>query len=73
MHKVVIPDHILACVIKSQGRWNVHDDVPPAETAFVVVDMQNYFKGGQHPCDSQMHAGVEAPTVEEGRPGSGSV
>jgi len=43
MHKVVIPDHIRARVIKRQGRWNVHDDVPPSKTAFVVVDMQNYF------------------------------
>lgn len=41
--RVVIPDHIRERVIQRQGRWNVHDDVPPAETAFVVVDMQNYF------------------------------
>ena len=43
MHKVVIPEHIVARVIKRQGRWNVHDDVPAKKTAFVVVDMQNYF------------------------------
>jgi ureidoacrylate peracid hydrolase len=43
MHKVNIPDHIVARVIKRQGRWNVHDDVPAQQTAFVVVDMQNYF------------------------------
>jgi ureidoacrylate peracid hydrolase len=43
MHKVVIPDSIRARVLKRQGRWNVHDDVPPVQTAFVVVDMQNYF------------------------------
>jgi ureidoacrylate peracid hydrolase len=43
MHKVTIPDHIVARVLKRQGRWNVHDDVPPRQTAFVVVDMQNYF------------------------------
>ena len=43
MHKVVIPDHIKARVIKRQGRWNVHDDVPPEKTALVIVDMQNYF------------------------------
>jgi ureidoacrylate peracid hydrolase len=41
--RVIIPDHIRERVIERQGRWNVHDDVPPAETAFVVVDMQNYF------------------------------
>lgn len=43
MHKVNIPDHIVARVLKRQGRWNVHDDVPAQKTAFVVVDMQNYF------------------------------
>lgn len=43
MHKVVIPDHIKARVIKRQGRWNVHDDVPLEKTALVIVDMQNYF------------------------------
>lgn len=43
MHKVHIPDHIVARVLKRQGRWNVHDDVPAVKTAFVVVDMQNYF------------------------------
>ncbi len=43
MHKVDIPDHIVARVLKRQGRWNVHDDVPPRRTTFVVVDMQNYF------------------------------
>ena len=41
--RVVIPDHIRKRVIERQGRWNVHDDVPPEQTAFVVVDMQNYF------------------------------
>jgi nicotinamidase-related amidase len=43
MHKVHIPDHIVARVLRRQGRWNVHDDVPARRTAFVVVDMQNYF------------------------------
>jgi ureidoacrylate peracid hydrolase len=43
MHKIDIPDTVVARVINRQGRWNVHDDVPPRETAFVVIDMQNYF------------------------------
>jgi ureidoacrylate peracid hydrolase len=43
MHKVDIPEHIVARVLKRQGRWNVHDDVPAQQTAFIVVDMQNYF------------------------------
>src|SRR5262245_16951992 len=57
MHKIHIPDKIVARVIRRQGRWNVHDDVPPQETAFVVVDMQNYFMApGQQ---------VEIPTARE--------
>jgi ureidoacrylate peracid hydrolase len=57
MHKVEIPQHIVARVLKRQGRWNVHDDVPPHQTAFVVVDMQNYFMApGQQ---------VEIPTARE--------
>lgn len=43
MHKVHIPEKIVARVLKRQGRWNVHDDVPAEKTALVVVDMQNYF------------------------------
>jgi nicotinamidase-related amidase len=43
LHKVHIPEKIVARVLKRQGRWNVHDDVPADKTAFVVVDMQNYF------------------------------
>lgn len=43
MHKVVIPEHVRQRVISRQGRWNVHDDVPVKNTAFVVVDLQNYF------------------------------
>ncbi len=43
MHKVEIPDYIRQRVIERQGRWNVHDDVPAEKTAFLVVDMQNYF------------------------------
>ena len=43
MHKLNIPDYIVTRVLKRQGRWNVHDDVPAKQTAFVVVDMQNYF------------------------------
>ena len=57
MHKVQIPEHIVARVLMRQGRWNVHDDVPPQQTAFVVVDMQNYFMApGQQ---------VETPAARE--------
>jgi ureidoacrylate peracid hydrolase len=55
--RVVVPEHIRDRVIERQGRWNVHDDVPPAETAFVLVDMQNYFMApGQQ---------VEVPAARE--------
>ena len=62
MHKVHIPEKIVARVLKRQGRWNVHDDVPPDQTAFVVVDMQNYFMArGQQ---------VEIPAAREIVPGA---
>jgi nicotinamidase-related amidase len=43
MHKVEIPQRIVARVLRRQGRWNVHDDVPARQIALLVVDMQNYF------------------------------
>ena len=57
MHKVIIPEEIVARVIRRQGRWNVHGDVPSGQTALLVVDMQNYFMApGQQ---------VEVPAARE--------
>jgi ureidoacrylate peracid hydrolase len=43
MHKVSIPQSIVDRVIAKRGRANVFEDIDPAKTALVVVDMQNAF------------------------------
>lgn len=43
MHPFTMPDWAMRRVVGRQGRSVVHDDVPAAATAFVVVDMQRYF------------------------------
>jgi ureidoacrylate peracid hydrolase len=43
MHKVSIPQSIIDRVVARHGREHVHDDLVPARTALVVVDMQNAF------------------------------
>jgi len=43
MHKVSIPQSVIDRVIARRGREHIHDDLHPAKTALVVVDMQNAF------------------------------
>jgi ureidoacrylate peracid hydrolase len=43
MHKVSIPQSVVDRVIVRRGREHVFDDLDPAKTALVVVDMQNGF------------------------------
>jgi ureidoacrylate peracid hydrolase len=43
MHKVTIPEDVIARVVQRRGKWHVHADVPARDTALVVVDLQNYF------------------------------
>src|SRR6516164_2803326 len=43
MHKVSIPQSIIDRVIARRGREHVFEDIEPAKTALVVVDMQNAF------------------------------
>jgi len=43
MHTLSIPQSVLARVIERRGREHIHDDLDPAKTALVVVDMQNAF------------------------------
>jgi ureidoacrylate peracid hydrolase len=43
MHKVSIPQSVIDRVVARRGREHVHDDLVPARTALVVVDMQNAF------------------------------
>jgi ureidoacrylate peracid hydrolase len=43
MHKLSIPASVVERVTKHAGREHPFDAIAPAKTAFVVVDMQNYF------------------------------
>jgi ureidoacrylate peracid hydrolase len=43
MHAVSIPQSVVDRVIARRGREHVYDDLDPAKTALVVVDMQNAF------------------------------
>jgi len=43
MHKVSIPQSVIDDVVKHRGREHIFDDIDPAKTALVVVDMQNGF------------------------------
>ncbi len=43
MHQLNIPQWVTDRIIAKYGREHVHDDLDPARTALVVVDMQNAF------------------------------
>ncbi len=43
MHALSIPPHVRERVVRRAGRPHPFDAMEPAKTAFVVVDMQNYF------------------------------
>jgi ureidoacrylate peracid hydrolase len=43
MHKVAIPPSVTERVVARRGRAHCHDNLDPAKTALVVVDMQNAF------------------------------
>ena len=45
MHELSIPADLVARVTERAGRPHPFDVIEPAKTAFVVVDMQNYFMG----------------------------
>jgi ureidoacrylate peracid hydrolase len=43
MHKIAIPEDVIARVVQRRGKWHAHADVAARDTALVVVDLQNYF------------------------------
>ncbi len=53
MHTISIPQSIIDRVVARRGREHIFDDLDPAKTALVVVDMQNGFmvpEVGHAPC-----------------------
>ena len=43
MHKVSIPQSVIDRVIARRGKEHIYEDLDPAKTALVVVDLQNAF------------------------------
>ena len=43
MHSIRIPQSVIDRVIEKRGREHIYQDMDPAKTALVVVDMQNAF------------------------------
>ena len=43
MHKIDIPRHIIDRAMKRRGRLHIFEDIDPARTVHLVVDMQNGF------------------------------
>ena len=43
MHTLSIPPSVVDRIVARRGREHIHDDLDPARTALVVVDMQNAF------------------------------
>lgn len=50
MSNFQMPQHVLDRVMEKRGRLNVFDSFEPEKTAFLVIDMQNFFVDGVQPC-----------------------
>lgn len=50
MSNFEMPQHVLDRVMEKRGRLNVFDSFEPEKTAFLVIDMQNFFVDGVQPC-----------------------
>ena len=45
-----MPQHVIDRVMEKRGWLNVFDSFDPTKTAFLVIDMQNFFVSGVQPC-----------------------
>ena len=50
MSNFQMPQHVIDRVMEKRGRLNVFDSFDPKKTAFLVIDMQNFFVNGVQPC-----------------------
>jgi ureidoacrylate peracid hydrolase len=51
MHKITIPSYAIERVLSRRGRLHPFDDLDPARTALVVVDLQNGFMAPDQPAE----------------------
>ena len=49
MNEFRMPQQVIDRVMEKRGRLNVFDSFDPAKTAFLVIDMQNFFVDGVQP------------------------
>ncbi|MCR9138549.1 MAG: cysteine hydrolase [Alphaproteobacteria bacterium] len=42
-HDVKIPDYVIERIMAKRGKLNVYDEFEAAKTAFLVIDMQNFY------------------------------
>tara|TARA_R110000787_G_scaffold87138_5_gene185730 strand:- start:169 stop:870 length:702 start_codon:yes stop_codon:yes gene_type:complete len=52
MSDLKMPQHVIDRVMEKRGRLNVFDSFEPTKTAFLVIDMQNFFVEGVEPCQT---------------------
>ncbi|HEX4112777.1 MAG TPA: cysteine hydrolase [Stellaceae bacterium] len=57
MHKIAIPESVVAGAMQQRGKLNRYDTIVGPQTALVVIDLQNVFM--------QPGAAVEVPTARE--------
>jgi Amidases related to nicotinamidase len=50
MSSFEMPQHVIDRVMEKRGRLNVFDSFDPKKTAFLIIDMQNFFVSGVQPC-----------------------
>ncbi len=63
MHKVSIPQYIIDRVISRRGKEHIYDDLNPATTALIVVDLQNGFMVEEHAANAVPEAINIVPNV----------
>jgi ureidoacrylate peracid hydrolase len=51
MHKIVIPSYAVERALSRRGKLNPFDEIDPARTALVVVDLQNGFMAPGQPAE----------------------
>ena len=50
MSEFAMPQQVIDRVLEKRGRRHVFESLDPEKTAFVVIDMQNFFVDGVGPC-----------------------
>jgi ureidoacrylate peracid hydrolase len=63
VHKSSIPQYIIDRVISRRGKEHIYDDLNPATTALIVVDLQNGFMVEEHAANAVPEAINIVPNV----------